>query len=288
MLKTYPSLNLSNRGISFSIARMEDIYDKRDGTPDEPHRHNYFTVVIPALAKGIHNIDFKAYDLLDRHIFFVNEGQVHQIVEQERSVGYAIVFNADFLAQYNIHTTFIRDINLFTDFGEAPPLILDKKEFKTIQSYCEEMITLQEQKSKYTMESISAYLKLLLIKCNQFCARNNSATHETESGDAMLRAFKDLVEQQHKEWHSVKQFANNLHVTPDYLNKVVKAHTGKSAKEHIQNRIIISAKRLLFHTKLSNKEVGYEIGFSEPAHFSSFFKNCTGLSPSAFKKSIKN
>lgn len=58
MLKTYPSLNLQQRGQNFSITRMEDIYDQRGGAADEPHRHDYFTVVSPVKARGVHNIDF--------------------------------------------------------------------------------------------------------------------------------------------------------------------------------------------------------------------------------------
>ncbi|MBL4708824.1 MAG: helix-turn-helix domain-containing protein, partial [Flavobacteriales bacterium] len=54
------------------------------------------------------------------------------------------------------------------------------------------------------------------------------------------------------------------------------------AKEYIQSRIITEAKRLLYFSKLSNKQIGYELGFGEPANFSAFFKKCTGFSPSNF------
>ncbi|MEN8958192.1 MAG: helix-turn-helix domain-containing protein [Flavobacteriales bacterium] len=59
---------------------------------------------------------------------------------------------------------------------------------------------------------------------------------------------------------------------------------GKTAKDYIQARIITEAKRLLYFTNLSNKEIGYELGFNEPANFSAFFKKNTEVSPSKFKK----
>jgi AraC-like DNA-binding protein len=64
---------------------------------------------------------------------------------------------------------------------------------------------------------------------------------------------------------------------------VVKSLSGKTAKDFIQSRIIIEAKRMLYFTELSLKEIGYQLGFSEPANFSAFFKKSTGKSPSLFR-----
>ena len=64
----------------------------------------------------------------------------------------------------------------------------------------------------------------------------------------------------------------------------MKSKIGKTAKDYIQARIITEAKRLLYFTGISNKEIGYELGFNEPANFSAFFKKNTQLLPSNFKK----
>ena len=67
------------------------------------------------------------------------------------------------------------------------------------------------------------------------------------------------------------------------VSKTVRDLTGKVAKDHIQDRLALEAKRLLLHTSLSIKEVAYEIGFEEPLHFSGFFKKRVGVSPSQFR-----
>ncbi len=75
-----------------------------------------------------------------------------------------------------------------------------------------------------------------------------------------------------------------MHISAKYLNQVVKSLIGQTAKAVIQEKIILNAKRELRFTEKTIKEIAYELGFEEPLHFSSFFKNCTGVSPSAFRE----
>ena len=109
---------------------------------------------------------------------------------------------------------------------------------------------------------------------------SNSDTTE----NYIITEFKKQVNEFYKTEHSIIYYANQLHVTPDHLNRIIKSTIGKTAKEYIQSRIITEAKRLLYFSKLFNKEIGFELSFNEPANFSAFFKKRTGLSPSNFQK----
>lgn len=136
--------------------------------------------------------------------------------------------------------------------------------------------------------SIGSYLKLLLIECNNICSINPIESDVDTSGDNLIRSFKKAVNKDYKREHSTTYYANELHISSDHLNRTVKARIGKTAKDYIQTRIITEAKRLLFFTTLTNKEIAYELGFNEPANFSAFFKKHTDLSPSHFKKTTLN
>ena len=127
----------------------------------------------------------------------------------------------------------------------------------------------------------------MLIQCNNSYGAKKEHTHTqlTEVGTSKLKQFKDLIEKHFKAWHSVGQYADALNVTSDHLNRVVKSLTGKSAKEHIQDRIVVAAKRMLYFSSASAKEIAYELGFGEPGHFSQFFKKQTSVSPSQFRSS---
>ena len=267
---------------------MEDIYTKRNGAVDEPHRHNYYTVLITKSAKGKHKIDFHSYDLSDNQIYFVAPGQVHQVIESEKSFGFVMTFSYQFLVENSIPLSFIESLNLFQNYGQSPPLIPNKTQFENIVDFTKSIYRLFESQEKMKNLSIGAFLKLLLIECNNICSIYPIESDLDISGNNLIRSFKNYVDQNYKKEHSTSFYAKKLHITPDYLNKVIKVQIGTTAKEYIQSRIIIEAKRLLYFTDLTNKEIGYQLGFSEPANFSAFFKKCTQSSPSNFKKNEIN
>jgi len=283
-VKTYQKVNSEKEDVSFGISKMQDIYTRRNGKVDEPHRHNYYTVLIIKKAKGLHKIDFNSYNLSNEQIFFVAPGQVHQVIETEKSSGYAMTFSNQFLVENSIPLTFINSLNLFQNYGQTPPLLPNQEQFDVIEIFTNQIFALFISDSKMKNLSIGAFLKLLLIECNNICSINPIELDIDSSGDNLIRTFKSSVDNNYKKEHSTTYYATQLHISPDHLNRTVKTKIGKTAKEYIQSRIITEAKRLLYFTNLSNKEIGYELGFNEPANFSAFFKKNTQLSPSNFKK----
>jgi AraC-like DNA-binding protein len=282
-IKRYEKVNAQHDEVSFGISRMEDIYTDRQGAADEPHRHDYYTVLIVKEAKGEHKIDFCAYPLEERQVFFVAPGQVHQVIEEKRSRGFALTFSTQFLVESNIPLTFIESLNLFRNYGESPPLLPSKDQFDRIAHFANESFALFRSDAKLKIHSIGAYVKLLLIECNNICSIDPVETYAPMGGSLIVREFKLLVGKHFRAEHSVSYYADALHITPDHLNRTIKAKIGKTAKEYIQSRIVTEAKRLLCFSGLSNKEVGHELGFNEPANFSAFFKKYAGQSPTAFK-----
>lgn len=283
-MKIYQSVNIDNESMSFRISKMEDIYTKRKGEVDEPHRHNYYTVLIINKAKGLHKIDFNTYKLANKQIFFVAPGQVHQVIEIEKSVGFVMVFSNQFLVENFIPLSFIESLNLFQNYGQSPPLTPNNEQFDTIEQFANQIFKQFYSDARMKSLSIGAFLKLVLIECNNICSINPIESDIDTSGDNLIRAFKNAVNKHYKKEHSTTFYANELYITPDHLNRTFKAKTGKTAKDYIQARIITEAKRLLYFTELSNKEIAYELGFNEPANFSAFFKKHTQISPSNFNK----
>src|SRR5690554_485687 len=283
-VKVYRQVNSKEDSVSFAISKMEDIYDKRSGRVDEPHRHNYYTVLIIERAKGIHKIDFNSYELGENQVFFVAPGQVHQVVEKEKSFGYVMTFSNLFLVENTIPISFIESLNLFQNYGQSPPLLPSPKQYESITKFASQIFDLYHSDADMKHLSIGAFLKLLLIECNNICSINPIESDVDTTGDNLIKSFRKAVNEHYKKEHSTTYYAGLLHITPDHLNRTFRSKVGKTAKDFIQSRIITEAKRLLYFTDLTTKEIAYELGFNEPANFSAFFKKHTDLSPSEFKK----
>ncbi|WP_425275575.1 helix-turn-helix domain-containing protein [Stutzerimonas zhaodongensis] len=98
-----------------------------------------------------------------------------------------------------------------------------------------------------------------------------------------LLAFSALVEAQFREQPSIERFAQRLGVTPAHLNNLTRRYTGLTAQQVVHQRVLLEAKRQLIYSALSAKQIASELGFSEPAYFSRFFKRLSGQSPRSFR-----
>ncbi|RZK64361.1 MAG: helix-turn-helix domain-containing protein [Pedobacter sp.] len=80
-----------------------------------------------------------------------------------------------------------------------------------------------------------------------------------------------------------RDFARQLNIHVNHLNRAIKETTGKTTTELIAERIVTEAKSLLKHTRWNIAEISYCLGFEESAHFNNFFKKQTQFTPTTFR-----
>jgi AraC family transcriptional regulator, transcriptional activator of pobA len=280
------SFDLLYKGIpaSFVIQTIESMNGEMNNTSEDPHRHNYFSVIWPFTGSGKHMIDFRDHAIQPDNIFFISPEQVHAIQIESPLTGYLIRFTCEFLETYSIRQDFITNLRLFKSCDDSPPLPVSDSMKPNLLLFCKSMLGAFQSQEEMRFEMVGAYLKLFLIECNTSCTiRPAGNPQNLEVGRTMTRKFKDLVDNHYSEWHQVKDYASELNVTPGYLNEVIKTSIGQSAKEYIQNRLVLEARRLSLFTNQSFKEIGFGLGFNDPSHFSKFFKSSTGRSLQEFK-----
>jgi len=287
-VKTYNFSENSTDINNFVIKLMEDIYLEGNGESDSPHRHDYYAIILIEKGKGIHYVDFQKYDVEDNTVYFILPGQMHQLVLSEKPKGWVLAFTEEFLISNNIPDKLINDIYLFNNYGQSPPLLLNEHQMQVYKSLIDQIELFSTSIRNYTNDAVGSLLKLFLIQSNNHCslAKENNP-QLIENTNHLLSIFKQLLNEHYKTKHKVSEYADMLAVTADYLNKTVKNITGKSAKEHIQSKIATEAKRSLLFSNLSGKELAYDLGFDESAHFNNFFKKTTGLTPIEFRTSLR-
>jgi AraC-like DNA-binding protein len=128
-----------------------------------------------------------------------------------------------------------------------------------------------------------SYLRVLSVYVSRLYTEQLSANAGTKERK-VLQQFKQLINKHFLELHLVADYAQLLRISAGYLNEVIKQQSGKTAIEHIHERILLEAKRQLLHTGASMKEIAYNLGFEDAAYFSRFFKRLTGQTPAAFRQ----
>jgi AraC-like DNA-binding protein len=99
--------------------------------------------------------------------------------------------------------------------------------------------------------------------------------------------FKKLLNEHIRTHKSPSDYANMLHISEPYLNESLKKITGSSVSFWIKYKTVIEAKRLLYFSELTVKQIADELGFESHSYFSRFFGKETGMTALAFRKKCK-
>jgi AraC family transcriptional activator of pobA len=100
----------------------------------------------------------------------------------------------------------------------------------------------------------------------------------------IFRRFRDAVEEEFRAHHDVGRYGSRLGYSSRTLSRSVRAATGRGAKDYLCERLVLEAKRLLVHDRLSPARCGDRLGFPDASNFSAFFLREVGLRPGAWQK----
>lgn len=250
-----------------------------------PHRHNYYEICFFINGSGKHEIDFNTHSIHSQSVHFISPGQVHLIARDKGYHGYLIVFTREFYSLDTFHQDLLYYLPFFNNATMSPILNLNAEEFKEMMVLVHQIKMEYLRESPMTKDILRSFLQILLLKCRDYYLHYFAEREKMyDPHFVQVQQFNTLVEQQFRTAHLVREYADQLSISPSSLNKYVKQISGHTAGEIIMDRLILEAKRLLLYTPLSNKEIAYELNYEDPSYFSRIFRKKTGYSPSAFKK----
>lgn len=238
------------------------------------------------LPKGAElQVDLAEYSVKQPSLFFVSPNQHLYIKKLGKEEGHFIFYNRDFYC-IQIHDEEVACNGLlFSNIYNMPMVELDNGEipfFSYIFGQMRDEFGLNDTSLE---EMLRTYLKQLFIKSARLWKKQNLDKGLTEQNSDLefFRKFTLLVDEHYKEKHHVADYAELLFMAPKTISHKFKRLNLPQPNDVIKNRILLEAKRLLVHTNLTAKEVGYELGYEDPAYFSRLFVQKSGETPSAFR-----
>jgi AraC-like DNA-binding protein len=264
------------------LIRLETLEEYITG--DKSHVLSYYDITLITEGSGFFYLDDFRFSLEPYKIFFSSPMQVRKWEFNKVPKGLVLIFEEEFLGTFFNDTEFVQRLSYFNTTSQEPVLLLDDSDaayFETVLRNIEKEIVAQEEKNNHILR---AMLYQVLVWLHRLFLKSNFVS-EPAPGKYVFE-FRKLVNQYFQNEHSVSFYADKLHVTAGHLNDVVKQHFGISAKELIQNRLFLEAKRLLLYSSLSVSEIARQLNFQDDSYFVRAFKNKTGCTPHSYKKTV--
>jgi AraC-like DNA-binding protein len=268
---------------NYQIQRIEDIFaDTKRAVP--PNRWSYYRIGFfqrggADFLTGIYKFKAKKNTLIVMPNRVITSSKNWSLDAK----GYVILFNLDFFLQNNFPHKFIEDRKILSP-SVRPYVQLTDSEAEEMTLIFEGIISEKRSDNKFKTELIALKNIELLINCERLFEKKQALSSAIPTVD-VIRRFILLLDEYYLKEHVVTFYADKLRVHPNYLNSLVKKHTGMSTKEIIQNRLLLETKYLLNSTTLSIKEISNKVGFNDPNYFTTFFKRLEKMSPASYRTS---
>jgi AraC-like DNA-binding protein len=258
--------------------------------PEAKASYGFYCVFLKEAKCGDLKYGCNYYDYQEGTLVFIAPGQVVGIGNAPDSLkpkGWGLLFHPDIIRGTSLGHN-IKEYSFFSyEANEA--LHLSEKEREVILD-CLNKIDheLHQSIDKHSKTLITNNIELLLNYCMRFYDRQ-FITRNHVNKDILVKFERLLEEYFHSEMPqtlglpTVKYFAENIHLSANYMGDLIKKETGKSPQEHIQLKLIDIAKERIFDTSKTVSEIAYELGFKYPQHFSRLFKNETGYTPNEYR-----
>ena len=249
------------------------------------HRHTHHEILIIKKGGGSHIIDFNTIPVEDNQVFFLRPGQVHQFNPDKNAEFYFIAMDTDEI-QLN-STVKLSQFEYFQSFYSPGYMVFDEVE-SLIQIAKKIQQSIEQQPKRINQRMIISSLTVVfLVQLQQKFLEKINIEQQKPMNSDLVSDFNKLIDNAEDTKRFVKDYAQLLFVTANYLNETVKKETGQPASYWIYQHLILESKRLITQSSLSIKEIAQQLKFVNAAHFSRFFKTHQGLTPREFKEKLK-
>lgn len=252
-------------------------------------RANYYSFIFVKDGRGNYTTDEHTFHYSDNTVYFTNPGHLKGFEFVELSDAYLITLSESFLKR-NVHKDVFKEFP-FLLAETIPPQTFTPGDFVEIRQLYTQILKEYQGDSPFKYQIIGNLFVVLLLKLKQNFWADYYPLEEGNRNSQIVKTFKRQLEEHYLELSNgetekpfhVKDYAAAQSLSTSYFNQVIKSKTGKPTSVWIAEKSLGLAQALLKNSSLSIKELAYQLGYRETAHFSNFFRKHTGLSPSQYR-----
>ncbi|MDN3653984.1 helix-turn-helix domain-containing protein [Ferruginibacter paludis] len=256
---------------------------------DHLQRNNFFTLIWVTEGAGTVNANFEGYDFEANSLFTFAPYQPYVFTTTKPIKGIAIYFHFDFFCIHKHQKELELNGVLYNNVYQPPFIKVDENAAATFKMLCEQIEAEMQHAALAQHELLVSYLKIFLITASRLKIEQQPKVAEMVKDSKepfILQKLKDAIEENFKTKHTASEYAELLYISPKALAKITKTHFNKTLSSLINERIIIEAKRELYLTDKTVKQIAYELGYEDEFYFSRFFKVNADVSPQLYRDTV--
>lgn len=250
-----------------------------------PQRMNFLSLMLYTKGTGFHEVDFERYAIACGSLIVVKPAQVHRFGLHPNLQGEILAVSPTFIKPTPKHPNLTQDLI----HPLKPHQLLPEPARQEFINVCQALrneanikgaVEIKKTLAQYRLLGLLAFLQLTLAVDSPAVSAHRQNAHR----QVLLQDFLALLERHFlTHWH-VRQYAEKLGYAERTLNRVTLLYRGCTAKQLIDQRLILEFKRWLAHSPLSIAEISYRLGFNEASYAIQFFKRLEGQTPESFRK----
>ena len=252
-----------------------------------PHRKGFYLLIFVKAGSSRHWVDMVPYAVKPDTLYFSSP---HQVILKEDvpsgSIfeGISICFTQEFLETEE--DGLLARLPIIQNPHNGHALSLSAADILFIDDISAKLVAEYSHKQGWHNCMLLGYLRILLIYLSRLYNEQFTAPDKSPDNELFNR-FKHLVSSHFTEHHDVATYADMLHLSAGHFSELIKKQSGRTPIEHIHDHLLLEAKRMLFHTSASIKEIAYQLGFEEASYFNRFFKRLTSSTPLSYRSTSR-
>lgn len=289
--KRLEDLQMSNIGLSQTggwMARFQDdiliLHNPIFKVNWEPYRMKSLFAVLCDEGSGSGAVNLRSFHLRRNSFLIVLSSQIiesHEVAENFK--GTCVLLSEHFLSRIGLGNAYL----LYSRLESNPIYQLEEQTAAAFRSYFDLLHHVMEDTCPNKEEALGALVNLFFLMVGRI-SRPTSAENDAQQrqSEVMMR-FLQLVKSHCREHRDVRFYADTLNMSAKYMSTLIKNASGKSALRWIEEYVILEAKAQLASTVNTVQQIAFDLNFPSQSLFGRYFKLHVGMSPSAYRASVR-
>ncbi len=252
-----------------------------------PHRHDFYQFIWLKAGHGELECDLKRAPFRENSLFFFAPGRMHSWRHRVATSGVLVGVAPEFFNADTTQPGFLGRLDYLQDMA-IPMLALDGESAAEMDALFQDLLRESANPDTGIDDIVRALLVLILTRTRRLLNKakqdqNQTLGHAPGLDLPLARRFRAALETHFPKLLKVSDYAALLHVSRSHLNDELRRHTGLTASDHIHDRLLLEAKRLLVYSPCTISEIAYHLEFRDPSYFGRFFRQRTAITPGEYR-----